>query len=70
MYVEGRCRDAWRGSRSLWCWSPLTKNGVTDDPTLATAEKGEAILDAATEELLMVVSELKRREIRPRIDHY
>jgi creatinine amidohydrolase len=57
-------------STMLEYWSTLTKNGVMGDPTLATAEKGEAILDAAAEELLMVACELKRREIRPRIDHH
>jgi len=40
------------------------------DPTLATAEKGEALLHAATDELLWVIDEMKTREVRERVDHH
>ncbi len=51
-------------------WSTLSKTGTMGDPTVATAAKGEALLQAAVDELLMVVGEMKRREIRPRVDHH
>ena len=40
------------------------------DPTLATAEKGEVLLAAAADELLMVIDEMHTRVIRPRVDHH
>ena len=40
------------------------------DPTLATAEKGERLLSAAADELLMVINEMRTREIRTRVDHH
>jgi creatinine amidohydrolase len=51
-------------------WSTLSRTGTMGDPTLATADKGHLLLDAATDELVMVVGEMKRREIRPRVDHH
>jgi len=51
-------------------WSTLSRTGTMGDPTLATAEKGRVVLDAAVDELVMVVGEMKRREIRPRVDHH
>lgn len=57
-------------STMLEYWSTLTRDGVMGDPTVATAEKGEAMLDAAADEMLMVISEMRKREIRPRIDHH
>jgi creatinine amidohydrolase/Fe(II)-dependent formamide hydrolase-like protein len=40
------------------------------DPTLATAEKGKVLLDAAVDELVMVIGEMKQRQIRARVDHH
>jgi len=57
------------GSMMEW-WSTLSKTGTMGDPTLATAEKGEALLAAAADELLWVIDEMKTREIRPRVDHH
>jgi len=57
------------GSMMEW-WSTLTRNGTMGDPTLATAAKGETLLAAAADELLMVVGEMKHRQIRPRVDHH
>lgn len=51
-------------------WSTWTTNGVRGDPTKATAEKGEAILDAASAEIAEIVTELKAREILPRRDFH
>jgi creatinine amidohydrolase len=57
------------GSMMEW-WSTLSKNGAMGDPTLATPEKGEVLLSAAADELLMVIGEMRTREIRPRVDHH
>ena len=51
-------------------WSTLTKTSTMGDPTLATARKGEVLLKGAVDELLMVVGEMKHREIRARVDHH
>ena len=51
-------------------WSTLSKTGTMGDPTLATAEKGAVLLDAAVDELVMVIGEMKRRGIRERVDHH
>lgn len=50
-------------------WSTVTQNGVKGDPTKATAEKGRIILEAAANELVEVIRELKARPIRNRIPH-
>ncbi|HJW74078.1 MAG TPA: creatininase family protein [Thermoleophilia bacterium] len=51
-------------------WSTLSRTGTMGDPTLASAEKGRVLLDAAVDELVMVIGEMKKREIRKRIDHH
>ncbi len=51
-------------------WSSFSHSGVLGDPTLATAEKGEALYRAATEELAKLIREFKERPIRPREDHH
>ena len=57
------------GSMIEW-WSTLSKTGTMGDPTLATAGEGEVLLNAAADELLWVIDEMKTREIRPRVDHH
>lgn len=51
-------------------WSTVTESGITGDPTKATAEKGRRMLDAAADELTLVIRELRARPIRPRVDHH
>ncbi|MFA4964411.1 MAG: creatininase family protein [Thermoleophilia bacterium] len=51
-------------------WSTLSRTGTMGDPTVATEEKGRVLLDAATTELAAVIEEMRRREIRPRVDHH
>jgi creatinine amidohydrolase len=51
-------------------WSTLSRTGAMGDPTLASAEKGRRLLDAAVDELVMVIGEMKRRQIRGRVDHH
>jgi creatinine amidohydrolase len=50
-------------------WSTVSETGTWGDPTVATAEKGEAILRAAGEELAEIVRELRARPVRPRAPH-
>lgn len=50
-------------------WSTVTRDGVKGDPTVATAEKGRALLAAAADELVDIVQEFRARPIRPRVAH-
>ncbi len=50
-------------------WSTVSETGTWGDPTVATAEKGEAILAAASAELVEILHELVARPIRPRVPH-
>jgi len=51
-------------------WSTVSGTGVMGDAKKATREKGERILKAGAEGLADVAKELRKREIRPRIDHH
>lgn len=51
-------------------WSRMSKTGILGDPTVATAEKGERLLNAAADSLIRFVKEFKERRIPPRIDHH
>jgi creatinine amidohydrolase len=51
-------------------WSTFSHTGVLGDPTKATAEKGEALYRAATEQLAALIREFRARPIRPREDHH
>lgn len=51
-------------------WSTFSRTGVLGDPTLATAEKGERLYRAMTEQLAALVREFRRRPLRPRQDHH
>lgn len=50
-------------------WSTVSETGTWGDPTVATAEKGEAILAAAATELAEIIEELRARPSRPRVPH-
>ena len=45
-------------------WSTISKTGVIGDPTVATAEKGMEIYNAAVEGLTKVILDLKDRPFR------
>lgn len=47
-------------------WSTVSETGTWGDPTVATAEKGEAIAEAAARELAEILVELRERPIRER----
>lgn len=51
-------------------WSRISETGVIGDPTVATAEKGQAWFEAAVEALIALVREFRSFEIRPRVDHH
>jgi len=51
-------------------FSRISKTGTVGDPTVATAEKGCRILDAAVNNLIKFAREFKMREIPPHIDHH
>ena len=50
-------------------WSTVSETGTWGDPTKATAEKGEAILQAAGDELAEIIAELRARPVVPRVPH-
>ncbi|MBV9281045.1 MAG: creatininase family protein, partial [Chloroflexi bacterium] len=47
-------------------WSTVSETGTWGDPTTATAEKGEAIIQAGAAEIVEIIRELKGRPIYPR----
>jgi creatinine amidohydrolase len=51
-------------------WSRISKTGIIGDPTLATPEKGQRLLEAAVGTLVDFVLEFKEREIREQVDHH
>jgi creatinine amidohydrolase len=51
-------------------WSTFSESGVRGDATLASAEKGAQILDAAAEGLATLIRELRALELPPRVDHH
>lgn len=50
-------------------WSMDTTDGVKGDPTAATREKGELILEAGAREIVEIVRELRARPIKQRRPH-
>lgn len=59
------------GPVTLWEWtSSGLDQGVSGQPTLATAEKGERILTEAARRMAEFVSEFQQRPLRPRVDHH
>ena len=62
-------QDGGRIGMMEW-WSTFSSTGVLGDPTLGSAEKGEVLYRAATEELAKLIREFRDRPIRPREDHH
>lgn len=50
-------------------WSMDTQHGVKGDPTKATREKGERVIDAGARELVQIVRELRARPVKARLPH-
>ncbi len=51
-------------------WSSMSKSGVMGDATKASVEKGRLLLEAAAEEVVEVVRDLRHRRIGKRVDHH
>ena len=51
-------------------WSSFSESGVQGDASKATAEKGKALFEAATEEIAAFVTELRGLPIPKRRDHH
>jgi len=51
-------------------WSAMSKSGVMGDPTKASVEKGRFLLEAAADEIVEVVRDLRKRRIGKRVDHH
>jgi creatinine amidohydrolase len=51
-------------------WSALSQSGVMGDPTKASAEKGEKLLNAAAAGLIEIIDELRGRRPAHRSDHH
>lgn len=50
-------------------WSRMDVSGVAGTPTLATAEKGKAMIEGTIGELLTIATEFRKLPITPRIDY-
>jgi creatinine amidohydrolase len=51
-------------------FSRYTGTGIVGDPTLATAEKGQAVVEAAVAGIIDLVRDIHQRTIAPRVDHH
>ena len=60
-----------RGPTSIVEWSSsLTPTGVMGQPTLATAEKGQRILEEAVSQLIAFVDYFRQRPALSRVAHH
>lgn len=64
--------DLLRGSPVYYIdkWSRISKTGILGDPTVATAEKGREVAEAAVNNLVRFINEFKKRQVPPSIDHH
>ena len=51
-------------------WSSWTESGVHGDPTVATAEKGRVLFEAAVTHLAAAIEEFRDMERKERQDHH
>jgi len=51
-------------------WSAMTESGVVGDPTAATKEKGERLIENAVNALVTIIKAAKAWKIRKRVDHH
>ncbi|WP_368652876.1 creatininase family protein [Ornithinibacillus sp. 4-3] len=51
-------------------WSAISETGVLGDPTVATKEKGEKVLNAAVEGLIEFIRIFKEQEVLGRVNHH
>jgi creatinine amidohydrolase len=51
-------------------WSAMTESGVIGDPTAATREKGEKLLENSVDALVKIIKTARAWQIRRRVDHH
>ena len=51
-------------------WSAMSESGVVGDPTAATKEKGDKLLENAADALVKIIRAAKAWKIRRRVDHH
>jgi creatinine amidohydrolase len=51
-------------------WSAQTRNGIMGDPTIADAGRGKLFFDAAVEETIGLIREIRRIPLKKRKDHH
>ncbi len=51
-------------------FSRNSRSGTVGDPTLATREKGERVVECVVENLIDLIRDLRARVIPPRVDHH
>jgi creatinine amidohydrolase len=51
-------------------WSAISESGVVGDPTVATREKGEQLLENAVAALVKIIRAAREWKIRKRVDHH
>lgn len=51
-------------------WSSISETGILGDPTVATKEKGEKLLEAAVKGLVEFIGIFKEQNISPRVNHH
>jgi len=51
-------------------WSAMTETGVIGDPTAATREKGEKLIENAVDALVKIIKAARAWKIRQRVDHH
>ena len=51
-------------------WSAFSESGIQGDATKASADKGKVLFDAAADEIVSYVRELRAMEIPQRRDHH
>jgi creatinine amidohydrolase len=51
-------------------WSSFSESGVQGDASKATADKGRALFEAATQEIVAFVTELRSLPLPQRKDHH
>ena len=51
-------------------WSAFSKTGTLGDPTIASKEKGEQVIDAIIEDFVEYIKEFKNRKFYDPVDHH
>ncbi|MEW6263086.1 MAG: creatininase family protein [Thermodesulfobacteriota bacterium] len=66
------CLDLMGGAKAMamqW-WSAQTRDGTMGDPTVADPGQGKTFYEAAVSELVGLVMEMRRMQLKSRMDHH